>query len=105
MTLSGKTAAGPFAEDTLTTVINAHGALLGLTAKVTKGQTLRLKTKTSPEEQECRVIWVGPASERKTQCGIEFLKPAPKFWGISFPPADWSPSSAPVMAGSKEQKK
>jgi|ERR1700674_5147338 hypothetical protein len=105
VTLSGKTAAGLFSEDTLTTVINAHGALVGLDALVTKGQTLRIKTKHSPEEQECRVIWIGPTAEGKAQCGIEFVKPAPKFWCVSFPPSDWSPSSAPVMAESKNKKK
>lgn len=105
ITLAGKTASGAFSEETLTTVINAHGALIGLTAKVTKGQIVSIKTKHSPEEQECRVIWIGPTAEGKAQCGIEFVKPAPNFWRVSFPPSDWSPSSAPVMAGSKVKQK
>src|ERR1700674_2826782 len=90
VTLSGKTASGSFSEDTLTTVINAHGALVGLKAQVTKGQKLRLKTKYSPEEQECLVIWIGPTADGKTQCGIEFVTSAPNFWRVSFPPSDWS---------------
>jgi len=90
ITVSGKTAQGSFSEDTHTMVVNAHGALVGLKALVAKGQTVRLKSATYPDEQECQVIWVGPSVEGKTQCGLEFTKPAPKFWGVSFPPADWS---------------
>jgi hypothetical protein len=58
---------------------------------------------TSPEEQECQVIWIGPTADGKTQCGIEFKKPNPKFWGVSFPPADWSPATAGVMADSEKK--
>lgn len=84
-------------------VVNAHGALVGLKAPVVKGQTLRIKSAATPEEQECQVSWVGPTADGKTQCGIEFTKPSPKFWGISFPPADWSSSTAAVMAESKKK--
>ena len=103
VTLSGKTSAGPFSEDTQTMVINAHGALVGLKTKVSKGQTLRIKAQMSPEEQECHVIWIGPTAEGKTQCGVEFTHPAPKFWRVSFPPADWSPASGAVMAEAKKK--
>jgi hypothetical protein len=101
--VSGKTAQGPFSEDTHTMVVNAHGALIGLNAKIIKGQTVRLKSSTFPDDQECQVIWVGPAAEGKPQCGLEFTTPAPKFWGVSFPPADWSPSAGGVMAESKKK--
>jgi hypothetical protein len=26
----------------------------------------------------------------KAELGIEFLEPQPRFWGIAFPPEDWS---------------
>ena len=94
VTVSGKTAQGPFTENVHTTVINANGALIGLKARLAKDQLVRLKSATHPEEQECRVIWVGPTTEGKTQCGLEFTKPVAKFWGIAFPPPDWSPSAA-----------
>ena len=103
ITVSGKTTQGPFSVDTYTMVVNAHGALVGLKALVAKGQTVRLKRATDPEELECQVIWVGPSAEGKTQCGLEFTKPSPKFWGVSFPPADWSPANAGVMAESKKK--
>jgi hypothetical protein len=90
ITISGKIGQAAFTEETRTTVINAHGALIALKAKVWKDQTVSLKSRTSSDELECRVIWVGPTADGKTQCGIEFIKPAPKFWGVSFPPVDWS---------------
>jgi len=103
VTLSGQTADGPFSEDTQTLVINAHGALIGLKAKVSQGQTMRIRTRMYPEEQDCRVIWVGPTAEGKTQCGIEFAQPAPNFWQVNFPPTDWSPASAGAMAESNKK--
>jgi hypothetical protein len=101
--VSGKTAEGPFTEDTQTMVVNAHGALVGLKTKVVKGQAIRIKNATSQEEQECRVIWIGPTADGKAQCGIEFITASPRFWGVSFPPADWSPSPAGAMAESKKR--
>jgi hypothetical protein len=103
VTVSGKSAQGQFTEDTHTTVINAHGALVGLKAKIVTGQPVRLERAKSPGDQECHVMWVGPTADGKTQYGLEFTKPAPKFWGVSFPPADWSPSAADVMADSRKK--
>jgi hypothetical protein len=98
ITVSGKTFQGAFTETAQTMVINAYGALVKLKAKVVKDQTVRMKSATHPDEQECRVIWIGPTSDGRTQCGLEFTKPVAKFWGISFPPADWSPSPADLAA-------
>jgi hypothetical protein len=78
-----------FEEETRTLVVNLHGALIILAAKVTKGQMLRLMNRATKEEQQCRVASVGLPSEGKTQVGVEFLKPSPDFWHISFPPEDW----------------
>lgn len=103
VTVLGKTAQGQFSENTHTMVISPHGALVGLKAKVTQGQTVRLKSVTSPEEQECQVIWVGPTAEGKAQLGLEFTKPAPKFWGVSFPSADWSPAKAKATPESRQK--
>jgi hypothetical protein len=102
VTLSGRTPDGPFSEDTQTMVINAHGALIALETKVAKGQALRIRTRMAPEEEDCNVIWIGPAAEGKTQCGIEFARPAPMFWRISFPPADWTPAVGGVAVESSK---
>jgi hypothetical protein len=103
VTLSGETPEGPFSEDTQTLIINVHGALVGLKAKVSQGQTMRIRSRMYAEEQDCRVIWVGPATGERTQCGIEFLQPAPNFWHVAFPPADWSPASTDMLAESKKE--
>jgi hypothetical protein len=87
-----------FEEETQTLLVNVHGALILLKGKVVKGQKLRLTNRRTKEEQLCRVATVSPASGGKAQVGIEFLKPSPDFWRISFPPEDWvvpEPSSAP----------
>ena len=78
-----------FEEQTQTVVVNLHGALIVLAAKVTIGQMLRVTNRKTNEEQMCRVVSVAPAPGSKPQVGIEFLKPAPDFWRISFPPEDW----------------
>jgi PilZ domain len=78
-----------FEEETHTLVVNVHGALIVLAGKVTKGQKLRVTNRATKAEQVCRVANVGPKSEGKTQIGVEFLKPSPDFWQISFPPEDW----------------
>jgi hypothetical protein len=78
-----------FEEETHTLVVNLHGALIVLAGKVTKGQKLRLLNRATKEELECRVASLGPISGGKVQVGVEFLKPSPDFWHISFPPEDW----------------
>ncbi len=87
-----------FEEETQTLLVNVHGALILLRGKVVKGQKLRLTNRRTKEEQLCRVATVSPASGGKAQIGIEFLKPSPDFWRISFPPEDWvvpEPSTVP----------
>jgi hypothetical protein len=78
-----------FEEETITLVVNAHGALIALSGKVTKGQKLRVTNRATKAEQVCRVASLGSTSEGKAQIGVEFLKPSPDFWQISFPPEDW----------------
>lgn len=86
-----------FEEETSTLVVNAHGALLGLSGKVEKGQKLRMTNRASKASELCRVVSANPASGGKAQVAVEFLKPSPDFWHIAFPPEDWvvpEPSSA-----------
>jgi hypothetical protein len=78
-----------FKEEAHTVVVNLHGALIVLAGKVAKGQSLRLTNRATHEEQLCRVASMAPASAGKTQVGVEFLKPSPDFWRISFPPEGW----------------
>jgi hypothetical protein len=36
------------------------------------------------EEQECRVVFLGAMNDRGQRVGVEFLTPAPRFWGLEF---------------------
>lgn len=91
VTVSGDSPQGTFNEQTRTLAVNAHGALITLTSKISHGQQLRLKNQTHSDERNCRVSYIGPTTEGQTQVGIEFNEPAPDFWHIAFPPDDWVP--------------
>ena len=91
-----------FTEETHTLVVNVHGALILLAAKVVKGQKLSLTLRTSRTTQICRVANFGPTKENKTQIGIEFLDPSPDFWHISFPPEDWVQPEPSSIASDNE---
>jgi len=92
----------PFEEHTHTLVVNVHGALILLAAKVVKGQRLLVTLRTARETQVCRVVNFGPTKEDKTQIGIEFLNPSPDFWHISFPPEDWVQPEPSSIAADNE---
>jgi len=83
-------------EQTHTLVVNAHGALIQLELKVREGQVLILQNPETSEEQSCRVIHVHQIGEGKTEVGIEFLRAAPNFWRVAFPPSDWVPQSREI---------
>ncbi|GAC1689783.1 MAG: hypothetical protein PVS2B2_28140 [Candidatus Acidiferrum sp.] len=82
-----------FDEDAETLAINAHGALILLSARVTSGSTVKLQNKRTQEEQECHVAFLGPVRAGKCEIGLEFTSPRPAFWRVAFPPEDWSPRS------------
>jgi hypothetical protein len=91
-----------FEEETHTLVVNAHGAMIGLAAKIEKGQILRLRNRATQEEQVCKVVYMGPALGGKAQIGVEFTSPVPDFWRIAFPPEDWTvPQQAPAIRQKK----
>ncbi|HEV2490493.1 MAG TPA: PilZ domain-containing protein [Candidatus Acidoferrales bacterium] len=79
-----------FSEETKTLVVNAHGALIQIRAEIKANQKITITSVGSNETLECRVVYVGPVQAGKAQAGIEFAKPSPKFWRISFPPEDWN---------------
>lgn len=87
----GKNAEGKlFDEETKTLVVNAHGALIHLRSDVKADQKITLTHKGTQESESCRIVYVSQMQGGKAQVGIEFDKPSPKFWGISFPPDDWN---------------
>ena len=78
-------------EETETLAINAHGALILLSARVTSGGKLLMQHKATKEEQECYVVFLGPVRNGRAEVGLEFSDSRPAFWRVAFPPEDWSP--------------
>jgi hypothetical protein len=73
-----------FKETCETVVVNVHGGLLVLKNEVLNGEMLMLTNPLTQEEQECRVVYLGDLVEKGQRVGIEFLTPAPRFWGLEF---------------------
>ncbi len=85
---------GPqFYERAQTLVVNAHGALMALAEKVAPKQTLLMQNIDSGEQKECRVVYVKKELTGPTKVAVEFTRPAPSFWRIAYPPADWTAST------------
>jgi len=81
---------GPqFSERTQTLIVNAHGALVALAENVAPEQRLFMQNTNSGEQKECRVVYVKKELAGPTKVAVEFTRPAPTFWCIAYPPADW----------------
>ena len=78
-----------FREACETVVVNSHGGLLLLKHEIKDGEMLILENPATQEELECRVVFLGEPSDRGQRVGVEFLTPAPHFWGLELdgPPA------------------
>ena len=82
---------GPqFYERTQTLNVSAHGALMALGGLVAPRQMLLVQNIASGEQQECRVVYVDKDLMGPTKVAVEFTRPAPSFWRIAYPPADWN---------------
>lgn len=80
-----------FNETCETVVVNAHGGLLLLSHEIDNGEILVLTNPLTQEEQECRVVYQGDCNDRGQRIGVEFLTPAPRFWGVEFASDKTSP--------------
>jgi hypothetical protein len=102
--LRGKDAQGKdFEESTQTLAINAHGALVLLSARVISGAVVHMRHNKTEEEQECHVAYLGPVRGGKAEIGLEFKTPSPNFWRVAFPPEDWTPKSPEARAVSTQR--
>src|SRR5260370_13188114 len=82
-----------FEEFTETLAINAHGALILLTARLTSGAVVHMRHNKTEEEQDCHVAFLGPVRGGRAEIGLEFTAPRPTFCPLAFPPQDWNPRS------------
>ena len=80
----------PFAEETVTCVVNAHGALIEMSKEPDLGQDVALRNLATNETQASKVVFVIIPKDGKTIVGLDFAKPNPSFWHMSFPPEDWT---------------
>ena len=77
---------GAFREETATDLVSANGGLVTLSARVGLGETFLVVNKSTQEEQQCRVAYVGPLEGSKNKVGFALLRSAPYFWKVDFPP-------------------
>jgi PilZ domain len=71
-------------------VVNAHGGLLDVGMEMVSGQQIRLSNPSTEVITTGRVVRVEGAEAGRFSVAFEFESPAPHFWPVSFPPADWS---------------
>jgi len=93
-----------FEELTETLAINAHGALVLLTARLVSGGLVHMRHNKTEEEQECHVAFLGPVRSGKAEIGLEFTTPRPTFWRVAFPPEDWTPKSPEARTVSRHRR-
>jgi hypothetical protein len=63
---------------------------MALTEKVAPKQRLLMQNVNSGEQKECRVVYMEKAPMGPTKVAVEFTRPAPRFWRIAYPSADWT---------------
>ena len=73
-----------FREVCETLVVSAYGGLLMLKHEVNKDELLVITNPETQEEIECRIVYLGDLCDRGQRVAIEFLTPAPHFWGLEF---------------------
>jgi hypothetical protein len=71
--------------------VNPHGALVVMDKCLAFGTRLVLENLSTREKVACKVTRQPRESAEGYQVPVEFDSPAPKFWRIVFPPADWRP--------------
>jgi hypothetical protein len=88
-----------FRETCETIVINAHGGLIYLNQPLNMDTMIVLTNPFTQEDQECRIVYLGDATDKGQRVGLEFLTPAPHFWGVDFVPTDWPDPHVPARQG------
>jgi hypothetical protein len=103
--VSGKSGAGsPFEEETHTRAISAHGALILVSAQVSRGQRLTLSNVQTKAALECVVAHIDKRQSDAPQVGVEFMLPNPIFWHVAVPPKDWTPRHPDAKSRAKTRE-
>ena len=86
-----------FREVCETLVVSAYGGLLMLKHEVNKDELMVITNPETQEEMECRIVYLGDLCDQGQRVAIEFLTPAPHFWGLEFSDQAVPRSDAPVV--------
>lgn len=86
----------PFEEDTSTMIVFPRGAVVKLRARVRTGHAVVLTHLGSKQTALCRIIQVNSAANVAHYVKLEFIQPAPGFWGVHFPSDDHSAIATPI---------
>lgn len=78
-----------FREETFTVTISAHGGLMVLGTPVKVGQKIVIMNPKNWDEREAKVASFGQPHAGLAQVAFEFNRPAPEFWALDSPPANW----------------
>jgi hypothetical protein len=71
-------------------VVNAHGGLLDIGMEMLSGQQVILSNPRNEKVASGKIVRVEASDEGRFSVAFAFEFPAPSFWPVSFPPADWS---------------
>lgn len=78
-----------------TEIVNAHGALLRLKARLPRGAAVELTRARTHEKTQARVVFTSEhGADGLFRAGVELAVPGEKFWGVILPP-----SPAPLPSG------
>jgi len=75
-------------EEAYSVKVSLWGGLIALNASVNQDQKLLLANQAAEQTVESRIVYQGPLEGAGSQArlvAIEFLRPAPGFWGVDFP--------------------
>ena len=77
-------------------VVNAHGGLLDVGMEMLRGQQVIVSNPRNEKVASGKIVRSEGSGEGRFTVAFEFEFPAPSFWPVSFPPADWSLLAAAV---------
>ncbi|HXZ12401.1 MAG TPA: hypothetical protein VEG64_08405 [Candidatus Sulfotelmatobacter sp.] len=78
--------------DVTTLSVNPHGALILLERNLPAETRLVLEHGITRDRVTCKVSRAPREMPEGYHVPLEFDSPAPEFWRIAFPPADWRPT-------------
>jgi len=77
-----------------TVAVNIHGAMLVCPRNLDADTMLQVHNERTRQKIEARVTRTPRETAEGFLIPIEFTSPAPEFWQISFPAANWKPSES-----------